>query len=137
MLPSSGGPQLRCGLCGILPAPGGGVREEVLAHPARHARENPLAPHLRTCRCREPGCTWHPRRRGCDGEILLVLSRCGHAWRLADLCHGCAAVTPHTAPVAEGLGEPAASGPGPVEGVVPCGWAQVWEEDEQPWWPVL
>lgn len=112
----------------------GGVREEVLAHLARHARENPFARHLRTCRCREAGCTWHPRRRGCDGEILLVLSRCRHTWRLADLCHGCAAVTPHTAPVVEGL-SPYSCGPVPVENVVPSGWEQVWEEDEQAGWP--
>ncbi|MGW7521135.1 hypothetical protein ACWGJ2_36695 [Streptomyces sp. NPDC054796] len=77
------------------------MRRTALTHLADHARRNPLPQHLRTCRCPDNNCAWHPRHRGCDGPILLTLTRHHCSWRLADLCHACAAHTPHTAPVNE------------------------------------
>lgn len=83
-----------------------GGRASALAHLAQHARSTPLPHHLRTCRCREEGCTWHTRHRGCEGGILLALTRRAATWRLADLCRGCAAATPHTARVEEAASVP-------------------------------
>lgn len=74
------------------PSSGGAVRTTALAHLATHARSEPLASHLRTCRCRAHGCSWHPRHRGCDGPVRLILVRLerGRVWQLADMCTGCA-----------------------------------------------
>ncbi|PJE97208.1 hypothetical protein CUT44_13775 [Streptomyces carminius] len=70
---------------------------------ADHASRAVLPEHLRTCQCREDGCRRHPRHRGCDGPLLLLLTRAPHgrAWHLADTCHACAATTPHSAAVPE------------------------------------
>jgi hypothetical protein len=77
------------------------VHEAALAHLADHARSEPLAEHLRTCRCRAHGCTWHPRHRGCAGPITLVVFRRHHGrtWHLADTCTACAHAIPHAAEV--------------------------------------
>ncbi|KFF98199.1 hypothetical protein IQ62_26370 [Streptomyces scabiei] len=76
-----------------------------LAHLACHARADTLPGHLRTCQCRERGCSWHPRHRGCGGPVLLALTRdrSGRTWRLADTCAACAAATSHTAVVPDTL----------------------------------
>lgn len=73
----------------------------VLTHLACHARADALPQHLRTCRCRERGCAWHPRPWGCGGPVLLALTRDGRGrtWRLADTCAASAAATSHTAVV--------------------------------------
>ncbi|MFJ8955198.1 hypothetical protein ACIRO1_34405 [Streptomyces sp. NPDC102381] len=98
-------PELSCSHC---PAPrkepGTSIgRSAALLHLARHARNGALPIHLRTCQCRERGCTWHRRHRGCHGPVRLVLTgdRGGARWRLADVCTACAALTPHTAIVPE------------------------------------
>lgn len=72
-------------------------------HLALHARTEPLPTHLRTCRCGEHGCRWHPRHRGCNGPIALLLTRGagGRIWRLTDACHACIAATDHAATVPE------------------------------------
>ncbi len=72
-------------------------------HLALHARSEPLPAHLRTCRCGEHGCRWHPRHRGCSGPIALLLARSagGRIWRLTDACRACAAATEHAATVPE------------------------------------
>lgn len=77
------------------------ARSAALAHLACHARTDVLPGHLRTCQCRERGCSWHPRRRGCAGPVLLALTRdhSGRTWRLADTCAACAAATSRTAVV--------------------------------------
>ncbi|MEU6002851.1 hypothetical protein ABZ837_34205 [Streptomyces sp. NPDC047197] len=99
------GPVLSCSHC---PSPGeavaaGGARRSALAHLARHARNGALPAHLRTCQCRERGCNWHRRLRGCHGPVRLALTGegGGFRWRLADVCTACAAVTAHTALVPE------------------------------------
>jgi hypothetical protein len=101
--PHPGGPGVLCPQCGPLPVgrAAAGTRAAVVAHLARHARAEQLAGHLRTCRCGEQGCRWHPRHRGCDGPLLLLLTRGAHGriWRLADVCHACAAATEHAAAV--------------------------------------
>lgn len=77
------------------------ARSAALAHLARHARGDLRPPHLRTCQCRERGCRWHPRHRGCNGPIRLLLT-CEHGgriWRLADTCTACAAATDRAAVV--------------------------------------
>lgn len=103
--PLPGGTVLACAQCGVVPVgPGSAAaRRAALAHLAGHARCEPLAPHLRTCRCGQRGCQWHPRHRGCDGLILLVVARTdsGRTWRLADLCQACTAATGHAAAVPE------------------------------------
>ena len=103
--PHRGELALRCTTCGPLPHPSGAcpVRRAALAHLADHASRTPLPPHLRTCQCREDGCRRHPRHRGCDGPLLLLLTRDlrGRTWHLADTCHACAAATPHSARVPE------------------------------------
>lgn len=95
---------LSCPQCGTQSLPAGaGAHAAVLAHLAQHARRNPLAPHLRTCQCGAQNCPWHPRQRGCDGSILLTLTRnrAGNTWRLADLCRACATTTTYSAAVPE------------------------------------
>ncbi|MDC2960400.1 hypothetical protein PO587_38850 [Streptomyces gilvifuscus] len=84
------------------------ARSAALAHLADHARADALPPHLRTCQCRERGCCWHPRHRGCAGPVLLALTRdrSGRTWRLADTCAACTAATSHTAIVPDTLCSP-------------------------------
>ncbi|WP_143688561.1 hypothetical protein [Streptomyces barkulensis] len=94
-------PALRCTTCGPLPHPPKPTtaRETIHNHLRDHLHQSPLAPHLRTCQCRENGCRWHPPHRGCDGLIALYLTHhpTHHLWRVADLCHACATTTPNTA----------------------------------------
>lgn len=103
--PSPGGQILACPQCGRVPVDPGpaATREVVVNHLAEHAHAEPLPGHLRTCRCGEHGCRWHPRHRGCDGTILLSLSCSagGRIWRLTDACRACLAVTDHAAAVPE------------------------------------
>lgn len=91
------GPLLVCAQCTLAPETlqARTARSAALAHLARHARRSLLPQHLRTCQCHEGGCRWHPRHRGCDGPLLLVLSRehGGRLWRLADTCVACARAT--------------------------------------------
>ncbi|MFD4998713.1 hypothetical protein [Streptomyces buecherae] len=98
-------PVLRCfhGSCPGEASAAGGARSVALRHLARHARSSALPTHLRTCQCRDRGCTWHRRHRGCHGPVRLALTgdRGGARWRLADVCTACAALTPHTALVPE------------------------------------
>ncbi|MFI1415638.1 hypothetical protein ACH4Y0_37815 [Streptomyces sp. NPDC020707] len=77
------------------------ARSAALAHLARHARGHLLPLHLRTCQCRERGCHWHSRHRGCTGPIRLLLARerGGRVWRLTDTCTACAAATEQAAVV--------------------------------------
>lgn len=79
------------------------ARSSALAHLACHASTDVLPRHLRICQCRERGCSWHPRHRGCAGPVLLALtrSRGGRTWRLTDACAACAAATSHTSIVPE------------------------------------
>lgn len=79
------------------------ARSAALAHLARHARGDLVPLHLRICQCHERGCRWHPRHRGCDGPIRLLLAcdRGGRLWRLADACGACAAATAQAAVVPE------------------------------------
>ncbi len=98
-----GGLVLVCPQC---PHAGGQVaaasaRSAALTHLARHARSDLVPPHLRICQCHERGCRWHPRHRGCDGPIRLLLAceRGGRVWRLADACSTCAAATAQAAVV--------------------------------------
>ncbi|WP_031191175.1 MULTISPECIES: hypothetical protein [Streptomyces] len=102
-----GGPALECPHCTPLPRPltAGAARSAALHHLARHARDDALPPHLRTCQCHTRGCPWHPPHRGCAGPILLVLTseRGGRRWRLTDACTACAAATPHAAVVPDTL----------------------------------
>jgi hypothetical protein len=90
-----------------------GVRVAALAHLAWHARTERLPDHLRTCECRAHGCTWHPRRRGCDGPIALGLFRrdADRSWHLSDVCHGCLKAIPQAARVPE---TPAGTAPPPA-----------------------
>ncbi|MDX3077868.1 hypothetical protein [Streptomyces sp. MI02-7b] len=103
--PRPGGQTLACPQCGRVPVDPGPAttRAVVLNHLAEHARAEPLPGHLRTCRCGELGCRWHPRHRGCDGAILLMISCSagGRLWRLTDACRACLAVTDHAAAVTE------------------------------------
>lgn len=105
--PQQGGPVLLCPQCapGALPLPGTSSRSAALAHLAGHARGNALPAHLRTCRCQERGCRWHPRHRGCGGPVLLVLARerNGRIWRLTDACATCARATAHAAVVPDSV----------------------------------
>ncbi|SFL67904.1 hypothetical protein [Streptomyces pini] len=111
--PHPDGPVLHCLVCGLLPrSTGMPPRRAAVAHLRDHDRRAPLAPHLRICQCREDGCRQHPRHRGCDGPLLLLVA-CdlrGRTWRLADTCHACAAVTAHSAPVPESHQVPSARG---------------------------
>lgn len=77
------------------------ARAAALAHLARHARADLRDVHLRICQCRERGCRWHPRHRGCAGPIRLLLTRerAGRVWRLTDACTACAAATHQAAVV--------------------------------------
>lgn len=110
----TGRPVLLCPLCTLVdqPSEASSARSAALAHLALHARRDVLAPHFRTCQCRERGCRWHPRHQTCAGAVLLVLMRehGGRTWRLADMCAGCAAAVPHAAVVPDTL---AASAPNP------------------------
>ncbi|MEU0957157.1 hypothetical protein ABZ353_33245 [Streptomyces niveus] len=115
--PQSGGPALHCPQCttGSTPVAAASARATVLAHLARHARRAALPGHLRTCQCRQHGCHWHPRHRGCSGPILLALTRerSGRTWRLADACAACAGATASTAVVPETTIAATANGPAP------------------------
>lgn len=102
-----GGITLVCRHC---PLGGGRVapasaRAAALAHLARHARADMRATHLRICQCRECGCRWHARHRGCAGPVRLLLARehGGRLWRLADACTACAAATEQAAVVPDTL----------------------------------
>lgn len=103
--PQAGGPVLVCQQCtqGGRPLVGSAARSELLAHLAAHARQAPLPAHMRTCQCHERGCHHHPRHRGCDGPIRLLLARerGGRRWRLSDACTACAAATSQAAIVPE------------------------------------
>jgi len=103
--PQPGGPVLVCRQCthGGWPLVGSAARAELLAHLAAHARQDPLPAHLRICQCHERGCRQHPRHRGCNGPIrlLLVRERGGRRWRLSDACTACAAATSQAAVVPE------------------------------------
>ncbi|MDQ1033091.1 hypothetical protein QF035_010673 [Streptomyces umbrinus] len=106
-----GGPLLSCPHCtlhGYRP-PASSARSAALTHLARHAQHDALPGHLRTCQCRARGCSWHPRRRGCAGPVLLAATcdRSGRMWRLADACAACAAATSYTAVVPDTLPGPA------------------------------
>ncbi|GAA0439747.1 hypothetical protein [Streptomyces luteireticuli] len=100
--PRPGGVTVLCSQCGQSPA-GTDARTAVVSHLAQHARAERLARHWRTCQCAVHGCRWHPRHRGCDGPVLLLLARerAGRLWRLTDACHACATVTEHCAEVPE------------------------------------
>ncbi|MGW0424855.1 hypothetical protein [Streptomyces sp. NPDC003015] len=97
----AGTPRLVCTRCTPHAAPLGtaSARSAALAHLACHASTDALPGHLRICQCRERGCSWHPRHRGCAGPVLLALTRdhSGRTWRLADACAACAAAISHTA----------------------------------------
>lgn len=105
LCPKPGGPVLVCQHCthNGRPLNGPSARTELLAHLASHARCDRVLPHLRTCQCHERGCSWHPRHRGCNGPIRLLLTRerGGRIWRLTDACTACAAATSHAAVVPE------------------------------------
>ncbi|MFJ5595717.1 hypothetical protein ACIQCG_39020 [Streptomyces noursei] len=105
--PHPGGPVLACSHCPTRPHPVAAVsaRAVALAHLARHARENGVPDHLRTCQCRAGGCRWHARHRGCTGSVLLVLARDrgGRRWRLADTCAACATATEQASVVPDTL----------------------------------
>ncbi|MFE5122944.1 hypothetical protein [Streptomyces sp. NPDC056669] len=102
---------LLCDRCGPVPITAGppGVRARAVSHLADHAHAEALAHHLRTCQCGDGTCQWHPRHRGCDGPLVLLLARddSGHLWRLADTCRACAAATAHAAVVTESRRFPA------------------------------
>ncbi|MFH8789101.1 hypothetical protein [Streptomyces roseoverticillatus] len=102
--PGPGGAVVVCPDCGQTTS-GAALRKAVVAHLAQHARVEALAQHWRICQCGEHGCRWHPRHRGCDGQVRLLLTRehAGRMWRLADVCHACATVTEHAAEVQEPL----------------------------------
>ncbi|MFJ8932075.1 MULTISPECIES: hypothetical protein [unclassified Streptomyces] len=89
------------------------ARRSALAHLARHAQSCALPAHLRTCQCRERGCGWHRRHRGCHGPVRLALTgdHGGTRWRLADVCTDCAAATAHTALVPESTHRSPDAGP--------------------------
>ncbi|MCX4564241.1 hypothetical protein OHA02_49720 [Streptomyces phaeochromogenes] len=97
-----------CALHGYRP-PASSARSAALTHLARHAQHDALPGHLRTCQCRARGYSWHLRRRGCAGPVLLELTcdRSGRMWRLADACAACAAATSYTAVVPDTLPGPA------------------------------
>ncbi|RPF30353.1 hypothetical protein [Streptomyces sp. TLI_185] len=105
--PQAGGPTLVCPSCTARTSPlqASSARSAVLAHLACHARADALPVYLRSCQCRLQGCSWHPRHRGCAGQVLLALTRdrSGRTWRLADACAACAAATSHTAVVPDTL----------------------------------
>ncbi|MFE4492434.1 hypothetical protein ACFRKD_08230 [Streptomyces niveus] len=115
--PQRGGLVLHCPQCNASPAPvpAPSARATVLAHLAHHARRAALPAYLRTCQCRQHGCHWHPRHRGCAGPILLVLTRqrSGRTWRLTDTCAACAGATAHTAVVPDITLATTACGPAP------------------------
>jgi hypothetical protein len=69
--------------------------------PGMHSDALPATCALRICQCRERGCRWHPRHRGCAGPVLLVLTRehGGRIRRPAYACAACAGATPHAAVV--------------------------------------
>ncbi|RZB19640.1 hypothetical protein StrepF001_13030 [Streptomyces sp. F001] len=108
--PQAGGPSLLCPHCTARTSSlhASSARSAALAHLAHHARADTLPSHLRTCQCRERGCRWHPRHRGCAGPVLLALTRdrSGRTWRLADTCAACTAATSHTAVVPDTLCSP-------------------------------
>ncbi|MFD7645651.1 hypothetical protein ACFV4P_33965 [Kitasatospora sp. NPDC059795] len=97
----------RCAGCGWasgpLPAPAA-VREAAVAHLAEHVLRERLPNHLRTCGCRTAGCGWHPGRRGCGGQLVLILFRGpdGLSWHLAEACERCADAIPQAARIPQG-----------------------------------
>lgn len=99
--PMLGGPVMVCALCAprSFPVEPARAQSAVLGHLAWHAREDAVPRYLRTCQCRDHGCRWHPRHRGCGGAVALVLARedGGRQWRLADTCTACATATPQAA----------------------------------------
>ncbi|KUL27356.1 hypothetical protein [Streptomyces regalis] len=99
----TGGLVLVCQRCphGGGPVTASSARAAALTHLARHARSDTLPLHLRICQCRERGCRWHGRHRGCAGPVRLLLAgeHGGRVWRLADTCTACAAATAHAAVV--------------------------------------
>ncbi|MDX3315167.1 hypothetical protein P1S61_40215 [Streptomyces sp. ME08-AFT2] len=113
--PHAGGPVLVCQHCpqSGRPLAAASARSAALAHLARHARCDVLPVHMRTCQCRERGCCWHPRHRGCAGPIRLLLARerGGRVWRLADSCTACAAATDQSAVVPDTILSAAAPWP--------------------------
>nr|WSY48830.1 hypothetical protein OG999_00800 [Streptomyces sp. NBC_00886] len=108
--PQAGGPTLVCPSCTARTSPlqASSARSAALAHLACHARADALPTYLRSCQCRLQGCVWHPRHRGCAGQVLLALTRdrSDRTWRLADTCAACAAATSHTAVVPDTLLSP-------------------------------
>jgi hypothetical protein len=94
--------------------------QAALGHLAGHAAAERLAPHLRTCRCHARGCAWHPRHRGCDGPVALVVFRQhgGRTWQLADACTACTRAIPHAAQLPP-LPEPTAGCPRGIDQAVP------------------
>ncbi|GAA3814985.1 hypothetical protein [Streptomyces chiangmaiensis] len=120
---------MTCPQCGQIPADPqspAATRAAIVAHLARHARADPCAGYLRTCQCGEGGCRWHARHRGCDGPILLLLTRvdAGRVWRLADTCRACASVTAHAAMVPEPLDVPSKRPAAKSASVQPAGLAE-------------
>ncbi|MGW9031158.1 hypothetical protein ACWGQ5_45380 [Streptomyces sp. NPDC055722] len=105
--PRADGPRVVCRHCTVRtpPVTATSARSAALEHLACHARTDVLPGHLRTCQCRERGCLWHPRHRGCAGPVLLALTRdrSGRTWRLADACAACVAATSHTTAVPDTL----------------------------------
>lgn len=101
--PHAPGPVLGCLRCTprTVPLQGTTAQTAALRHLAAHARSDAVADYLRTCQCRQRGCRWHARHRGCAGSVLLVLSRDhgGRNWRLADVCAACARAIPNAAVV--------------------------------------
>jgi len=81
------------------------ARSAALEHLVGHALRDALPSYMRICQCRERGCRWHPRHRGCAGPVRLLLTRerGGRLWRLADACTACASVTEQAAVVPESV----------------------------------
>lgn len=95
---------LTCSACPLpFPAVGGGGASHIHRHLARYLVAARLPPHLRTCQCREKGCTWHRPQGPCSGPLRLQLIRAARdrSWHLADTCTACATAIPHAATVQE------------------------------------
>ena len=145
VLPAPGNLVITCKECGSFPITGHALRTTILSHLAQHARSDYRPAHLRTCQCGEHGCTWHRRHRGCDGALLLLLSRdkAGRRWRLGDVCQSCAVVTDYAAEVRErprSVGSPIADDDRAARSVDPADGPSAWggsqeHETEGSWWP--